>query len=203
MKVKLINYTPHPQKTAAIAGKLCYAKSSLRDLEKITPQEEKKFIEKIIKFGHLSVIEHSSFTFAIEGISRVTSHQLVRHRLASFSQQSQRYVKKKDFEYIIPPTIKKKKKLKAVFEKGIKDINDAYIKLLDSGIPAEDARFLLPNACETKIIVTMNARELLHFFKLRCDQTSQWEIREMANLMLKEVRKIAPVIFKNAEKEQK
>lgn len=198
MKVELINYTPHPQKTAAIAGKLCYAKSSIKDLEKITPQEEKRFIEKIIKLGHLSVIEHSSFTFAIEGISRVTSHQLVRHRLASFSQQSQRYVKKKDFEYIIPPSVKKKKELKAVFEKVIKDINDAYAKLLDNGIPAEDARFLLPNACETKLIVTMNARELLHFFKLRCANTSQWEIREMANLMLKEVRKVAPVIFKQS-----
>ncbi len=197
VKVKLINYTPHPQKTAAIPGKLCYAKSSLKDLEKITPQEEKRFIEKIIKLGHLSVIEHSSFTFAIEGISRVTSHQLVRHRIASFSQQSQRYVKKRNFEYIIPPTIKKKKKLKAVFEKVIKDINAAYAKLLDNGIPAEDARFLLPNACETKIIVTMNARELLHFFKLRCAKNSQWEIRQMANLMLKEARKVASVIFKN------
>ncbi|OQX54289.1 MAG: hypothetical protein B5M48_01430 [Candidatus Omnitrophica bacterium 4484_213] len=203
MRVKLINYTSYPQKTAAIAGKLCYAKSSIKDLEKITPQEEERFIEKIIKLGHLSVIEHSSFTFAIEGISRVTSHQLVRHRLASFSQQSQRYVKKRDFEYIIPPTIKKKKKLRQIFEKVIKDINNTYAELLDNGIPVEDARFLLPNACETKIIVTMNARELRHFFKLRCAKNSQWEIREMANLMLKEVRKVAPVIFKNVEKGQK
>lgn len=203
MKVKLINYTPHPQETAAIAGKLCYAKGSLDDLQKIDEKEEANFIEKIIKLNHLSVVEHASFTFAIEGISRVTSHQLVRHRIASFSQQSQRYVKKKDFEYIIPPRIKKKKELKAIFEKVIKDINTAYTKLLDNGIPAEDARFLLPNACETKIITTMNARELLHFFKLRCAKTSQWEIRELANLMLKEVRKVAPVIFKDAKKRDK
>ena len=203
MKVKLINYSPNPQNTAAIAGKLCYAQSSVDELKKINPQEESKFVKKIMKLGHLSVIEHSSFTFAIEGISRVTSHQLVRHRIASFSQQSQRYVKKKDFEYIIPPTIKKKKVLKAIFEKVVRDINKAYVELLDNGIPAEDARFLLPNACETKIIVTMNARELRHFFKLRCAKNSQWEIREMANLMLKEVRKVAPVIFKNVEKGQK
>jgi len=196
MRVKLINYTPYAEKISAIAGKLCYAKCSFEDLEKISREEEKRFLKKVLKLGHLSVIEHTSFTFAIEGISRVTSHQLVRHRIASFSQQSQRYVEKRNFEYVIPPTIKKKKRLKQLFEKVIEQINNAYSEFLENGIPVEDARFILPNACQTRMIVTMNARELLHFFRLRCAKDSQWEIRQMANLMLKEVRKVAPILFK-------
>jgi thymidylate synthase (FAD) len=150
--------------------------------------------------GHTSTIEHSSFTFAIEGISRACSHQLVRHRIASFSQQSQRYVdlSKKPLPYIIPPEIKRKKKLKIVFEKFMKTVEKQYHQLIKIGIKPEDARFILPNACETKIVLTMNARALHNFFQLRCCNRAQWEIRALANEMLKIVKKTAPNIFKNA-----
>ncbi len=155
----------------------------------------------------MTPIEHPNFTFAIEGISRACSHQLVRHRLASYSQQSQRYVSEESgFDYIIPPVIKEDKELKKTFISLMKDAQKAYNamvqKLNEKGIKGEsanqDARFLLPNAAETKIMVTMNARELLHFFRQRCCNRAQWEIRAMAEQMLKLVKKTAPTIFHEA-----
>ncbi len=198
--VRLLRFTPEPEKTIAFAAKLCYTASDIDGLEeKVSGQNHKKFIEKILKLGHLSVLEHVSFTFGIEGISRATTHQLVRHRLASYSQQSQRYVSfKENLEYIIPPNIDSRPELKKRFKGMMNRIFDMYKGFIDDNIPAEDARYILPNAAATKIIVTMNARELLHFFTLRCCERAQWEIRLMAKKMLVLARKVAPVIFKGA-----
>jgi len=201
MKVKLINYTKDPEKIVAQSARLCYSALSIEDLEeKLTNESIIKLIKKIIKLGHYSVLEHATFTFAIEGISRVTSHQLVRHRLASFSQQSQRYVKinKEGFPYIVPKSIAQEEKLNKLFIDAIKKIDGIYHMLLDHNIKAEDARYILPQSVTTKIIITANARELLHIFKLRCCNRAQWEIREVVMNMLKEVEDIAPTIFENA-----
>lgn len=201
MKVKLINYTKNPEKIIAQSARLCYSASGIEELdEKLTDESIIKLIKKIIKLGHYSVLEHATFTFAIEGISRVTSHQLVRHRIASFSQQSQRYVKinKEGFPYIIPKSIAKDDKLNKIFTEATKELDRIYNLFLDYNIAQEDARYILPQAVETKMIITVNARELLHIFRLRCCNRAQWEIRELANIMLKEVKIIAPNIFENA-----
>lgn len=201
MKVKLINYTKDPEKIVAQSARLCYSAMDIEDLSKtLTSTSIKKLVEKIIKLGHYSVLEHVSFTFAIEGISRVTTHQLVRHRLASFSQQSQRYVeiKKKGFPYITPGSIEKNKKIAKIYRETVEELDKIYHIFLKHNIPAEDARYILPQAVETKIIFTANARELLHIFKLRCCSRAQWEIRKVAKKMLSEVKVIAPNIFKNA-----
>ncbi|MBI5235965.1 MAG: FAD-dependent thymidylate synthase [Deltaproteobacteria bacterium] len=196
MLVQLINFTPDPERTVALAARLCYSDASVSALEdrlKAAPIE--KLLGKILKMGHLSVLEHASFTFGIEGISRAASHQLVRHRLASYSQQSQRYVKSNSPEFVIPHTVAVDTAKKKLFIGAAKRAWASYKKLLDSGVSAEDARYLLPNAACTKIIVTMNARELLHFFRLRCCERAQWEIREMAVEMLKLAKSKASFIF--------
>jgi thymidylate synthase (FAD) len=208
VKVILLSHTPNPEATVAMAAKLCYSPADISSLKgKIEAKDQKAFVEKLVKIGHMTPIEHASFTFAIEGISRACSHQLVRHRLASYSQQSQRYVSEESgFDYIIPPTIKEDKELKKAFVAFMKDAQEAYNtmvgKLNDKGIKGEsanqDARFLLPNAAETKIMVTMNARELLHFFRQRCCNRAQWEIRIMSEKMLSLVKKAAPTIFYKA-----
>ena len=208
LKVILLRHTPHPEETVAMAAKLCYSPSDISSLKKkIETKDQKTFVERLMKMGHMSPIEHSSFTFAIEGISRACSHQLVRHRLASYSQQSQRYVSEEaGFDYLIPETIKKDRELKKYFETVMAEAQKAYNhivqKLNERGVKGEaanqDARFVLPNAAETKIIVTMNARELLHFFNQRCCNRAQWEIRAMAEEMYKLVKKVSPVIFAKA-----
>ncbi|NOX19961.1 MAG: FAD-dependent thymidylate synthase [Nitrospirae bacterium] len=208
MKVILLRHTPEPEETVALAAKLCYSPSDIEALtEKIKKKDQQGFVKKLMNMGHLSPIEHASFTFAIEGISRACSHQLVRHRIASYSQQSQRYVSEESgFDYIIPPTIKEDPELRKYFEEFMNQAQEVYNhivkRLNEKGLKGEaanqDARFVLPNACETKIIVTMNARELLHFFKQRCCLRAQWEIRAMAEEMLKLVKKVAPTIFHKA-----
>ncbi len=197
MKVKILEHTPNPERTIAAAGRLCYAPVGADALfEDMTKKEITKLLTFLIDAGHHSAIEHASFTFAIEGISRACTHQLVRHRLASYSQQSQRYVKFTDqFDFITPSSIKDKKDLRQEFDKHIDQTFEFYKKMMASGVEAEDARYILPQASETKIVVTMNARELLHFFTLRCCNRAQWEIRDLAIAMLKLVDKIAPVIF--------
>lgn len=183
-----------------LAAKLCYSGSSVAELEeKVKNLSVNKFLTKILDMGHLSVLEHANFTFGVDGISRATSHQLVRHRLASYSQQSQRYVSfDKNNEYVVPPSIEDNVGAKERFTNMVADIYALYSDLLSEGIAAEDARFLLPNAACTKIIITMNARELLHFFKIRCCERAQWEIRDMATRMLKLAQGKAPVIFKKS-----
>ena len=201
MKVRLINYTKDPEKIVAQSARLCYSALGIEELrEKLSDESIVKLVKKIMKLGHYSVLEHATFTFAIEGISRVTSHQLVRHRLASFSQQSQRYVKidKEGFPYVIPKSIEKDEKLAKIFINAVKELDGIYQLLLDHNIKAEDARYILPQAVTTKMIISANARELLHIFKLRCCNRAQWEIRKLAMNMLKEIKRIAPTIFENA-----
>lgn len=223
MKVDLITHTPYPEKIVSAAAKLCYSKAGTTDiLDDLTDAKIDSFIEKLSSIGHESPIEHVSFTFAVEGISRVLTHQLVRHRMASYSQQSQRYVKLEQFEYIVPPQIKKNPKAFKIFEQAMREDAKHYndlIETLEGTYQAvyieeghtskkskrmaekkaiEDARFVFPNACETKIIFTMNARSLMHFFKHRCCERAQWEIREMADEMLKLVKEVSPTLFKYA-----
>jgi thymidylate synthase (FAD) len=157
----------------------------------------RKAISKIVGMGHLSVIEHASFTFSVEGVSRALTHQLVRHRIASYSQQSQRYVSMNRASYIIPPSIALDPVAKMEYETLMNQIWKSYAELAQK-VPKEDARYVLPNACNTNITVTMNARELTHFFSLRCCRRAQWEIRKMAWLMLLEVRQVSPILFENA-----
>ena len=196
MKVKLLSHTPEPEKVIAIAARLCYSKAGIDELEKnFTDEKIKSFLQKIIDLGHESVLEHVSFTFGIEGISRACSHQLVRHRIASYSQQSQRYVNFDNIEYVIPDSIKDRPEINKKFQKLMEEISKFYKEMLDNEIPAEDARFILPNACTTKIIVTMNLRELKHFFRLRCCNRAQWEIRNLAIEMLKILKNKIPILF--------
>ena len=223
MKVKLIAHTPEPEKVIAAAAKLCYSPVGVEQItEELTPEVVDRFLDMLMSFGHQSPIEHVSFTFAIEGVSRVLTHQLVRHRIASFSQQSQRYVKLEQFEYITPPAIASNPEALAIYIDAMEADQLAYEGIVShleadhksayeaDGIPQdkarkmaekraiEDARFVFPNACETKIAVTMNARVLRHFFDHRCCNRAQWEIQELADAMLIEAKKVAPLIFKNA-----
>ena len=204
LNVILLRHTPEPEEVVAMAAKLCYSPANVEDLkEKIETKDQAAFVEKLATIGHLSPIEHVSFTFGIEGISRACSHQLVRHRVASYSQQSQRYVREDAFDYIIPPSIKQYAEAVKEFERFMADAQARYTAVLkrleERGFKGEagnqDARYLLPNAAETKIVVTMNARELLHFFRVRCCNRAQWEIRAMAERMLGLVKQAAPTIF--------
>lgn len=198
MNVKLIGFTPNPEKLPAMAAKLTHSKTKPEELDKSSDKELKAILEQVMNLGHTSVIEHTCFTFAISDVSRSLTHQLVRHRIASYAQQSQRYVDFKDPNYVTPPKIAKNKQMKKAYDETMKNIWKEYSKLLDLGIPAEDSRFVLPNAACTNIMVTMNARSLLNFFELRCCLHAQWEIRQLANKMLQEVKKAAPTIFKKA-----
>ena len=188
-KVNLIRYTEDPEATVALAAKLCYSDRELPDLtENIMAKDNSAFISKLTEMGHMSPIEHASFTFSIEGVSRALLAQITRHRIASFSVRSQRYVSEDSFNYIIPPAIEALGAAAVARYVGQMDtIMDWYRdwqSALGRGEKSnEDARFILPNACETKMVVTMNARELMHFFELRCCNRAQWEIREVAWMM--------------------
>ncbi len=198
MEVELANHTPEPDRTAAHAALTCYSEE-IPSKEEMDESEVKEILEKIKESGHHSVIEHASFTFEISGVSRSLTHQLVRHRLASYSQQSQRYVDIEDFDPVIPETIEDNEEAKRIYDEFMENVEETYKKLKDEqGIPLEDARFVLPNATKSNIIVTMNARELWHFFSLRCCKRAQWEIRELANRMLELVKEAAPIIFDEA-----
>ena len=199
MIVKLITHTPEPEKVIASAAKLCYSSSDIGSLMNgLTTEKVETFIKKLTDLGHQSPLEHCTFTFGIEDVSRALSHQLVRHRIASYSQKSQRYVKEGQFEYIIPPKIIENRADKNVYEDFMRYAQETYDYFIRNGIPAEDARFVLPNACETKIIVTMNIRSLLHFFDERCCNRAQWEIRQMADMMLDICKEVAPNVFAKA-----
>ena len=199
MQVKLVRYTPGPERTVAMSARLCYSPIGAAQLaERISDEQAAKLVRKLVSMGHFSTLEHVTFTFAIEGVSRVLTHQLVRHRIASYSQQSQRYVKEHDFETIVPPSIAKNPEAKAKFDALMTQIQDLYNEFTAAGVLAEDARYILPNAAETKIVCTFNARSLLNFFSLRCCTRAQWEIRALANEMLRQVKEVAPVIFENA-----
>lgn len=231
IRVDLINWTEDADSKVAFAAQLCYASdvtkikhnldvfNTEKDLEDfgylskaddITKKEDiHKFVERLRSMGHMSPFEHVSYSFFVEGISRVTSHQLVRHRLASYSQRSQRYIKHQDFDYIIPPSLEGKTvKIDSETEQDavdyyqncMKEISLMYNKLNEAlgdcgQLSNEEARYILPNACETKIVITMNARELMHFFNLRLCQRADWEIRGLAESMLSLVKKKTDCIF--------
>jgi thymidylate synthase (FAD) len=206
LNVKLLDVTDNALALIYSACRQCYSEEFGGDIfDKVKDDREKQaaFIKKIVSSGHESPLEHVKFTFAVEGVSRALTHQLVRHRMASYSQQSQRYVKEKNFDYIIPPSIESNPSAKAEFEKTMSLVQESYTRisslLSEKGLNGEnanqDARFVLPQAAETKIIVTMNCRELLHFFKHRCCSRAQWEIRSLAERMLVLCKKNLPEIF--------
>lgn len=223
LKVKLLRYTPDGEELIASAAKLCYSPVGIEEIEEgLTLENTESFLDMLVDLGHESPIEHISFTFGVEGVSRVLTHQLVRHRIASYSQQSQRYVKLENFEYIIPPSIENDDIAKDIFIEAMEKDTEYYNKLVDvlydkhlkrhlsNGLTEkkamskaekeaiEDSRYVFPNACETKIIFTMNARVLLNFFKLRTCNRAQWEIRALAIEMLKQVGGVYPILFKTA-----
>jgi len=200
LKVKLLRYTADAELLCGTAALTSTKSGSPSEIfKKMDSETAKRIIKRVTGYDHVSVIEHASFTFSIEGVSRAMTHQLVRHRIASYTQQSQRYVTYDTLEnYVTPPNISDNAEAKKIFDETLEKISKTYQKLLKMGVPKEDARFILPNAAKTNIIGTMNARELHHFFNLRCCARSQWEIREVATEMLKQVRKAVPALFEKA-----
>lgn len=222
-KVTLIAHTPDPEKLVAASAKLCYSPATISDLmDGLDEEKTTSFLNMLTDFGHQSPIEHISFTFGIEEVSRTLLAQITRHRIASFSVQSQRYVKEKQFSFVTPPQIAENEQAAELYQKAMQSAHETYMQLADilqkknyqemiaQGMDEkkaksasekkaiEDARFVLPNACDTKMILTMNARSLLNFFHLRCCNRAQWEIRDVATQMLKLVKPIAPTIFAKA-----
>lgn len=223
MKVMLLYHTPDPERAVASAAKLCYSPSSIAEVaEKLTDEKTASFVDMLAEIGHESPIEHASFTFGIEGVSRSLLAQITRHRIASYSVQSQRYVREACFEYVVPPEIEGIPEAKEIFlrsmERDQKDyealtalltekhktaflaagLNEKEAARKAEKMAIEDARFVLPNACTTKMMATMNARSLQNFFRHRCCNRAQWEIRELAEKMLEQVVKVAPNLFKKA-----
>ena len=219
MKVQILTHTPNPEKVIAQSAKLCYSPVGVEELsENLTEESINKFVNNLAKIGHLSPFEHATFTFAIEGVDRTLTHQLVRHRIASFSQQSQRYVKLSDsFEHTTPNVVREMGEefvhewhgdimgmleLYNKWEEKIEQfviVNDYPTNGMNAEkVACENARGMLPNACETKIVVTMNVRSLYHFFEKRCCNRAQEPIRELADEMLRLCREVSPVLFNNA-----
>ena len=199
MKVEQIAHTPNPDGVCAVSANACVSKGIYGVSDFTDDGQIGKSLKHALASGHESVCEHAVFTFAIEGISRACSHQLVRHRMASYSQQSQRYVEVNPFKYVKPKSIEEDEDACERYDEIMMEIYGAYAELLRLyDIPEEDARYILPNACTTNIIVSMNGRELMHFFGLRCCTRAQWEIRELAKKMLKQVKQVAPILFEKA-----
>lgn len=205
LQVTLLTHTPEPEKVCALAARTCYSALEMEELQsRVSQQEQGEFLKRVLASGHDSILEHASFTFTVQGVSRALLAQLTRHRIASFSVQSQRYVSLAEgFGYIVPPRIAALgPQARAEFEGQMAQMQAWYAawqEKLGAGEGAnEDARFVLPNACETHITFTMNARELLHFFSLRCCTRAQWEIRALAAQMLRLCKVAAPVIFSSA-----
>ena len=203
--VRLIAHTPNPVQVCALAARVCYSSLPYQALnDKVFGDDQASFLKGIMRSGHLSVLEHASFTFYVEGVSRALLAQLTRHRIASFSVQSQRYVSMKDqFACVVPPKIASLGPEKeAAYRQQMETIGAWYTEWQeafgDDPAANEDARFVLPNACSTRLVMTMNARELRHFFSLRCCERAQWEIRGMATQMLALCREAAPVLFDDA-----
>ena len=195
MQVTLIQFTPEPELTIAAAARLCYSPVSATEIrQRLSPKQVENLLNRVIPSGHHSVLEHASFTLAIDGLSRAASHQLVRHRLASYSQQSQRYVSLKTPEYVTPPSIAQRSDLREAFDAAVLAAFRLYDQLQAAGVPAEDARFVLPNACTTRLVMTMNFRELMHACSIRLCTHAQWEIREIFAAAREEVRKVAPFL---------
>ena len=197
--VSLISHTTDPTRTVVAAARLCYSEvSAIQIMDDIDDAEIGRFISILVNSGHLSPFEHAQFVFAIDGLSRVASHQLVRHRIASFSQQSQRYVTMENAQCVLPPTVKRSKEAVEIYNSQVQSAIESYNKLVAMGIPKEDARFILPHSCETRLVASMNARELRHFFNIRLCRRAQWEIQGLARKMFVLVHDIAPELFLSA-----
>jgi len=195
VQVTLIDYTPNPELIIAAAARSSASSTNARELlQRLSREQVDRLLSQLLNSGHMTPFEHASFTFSIEGISRVTSHQLVRHRLASYTQQSQRYVSLKKLDFITPPTISAKPEMKAKYQEAVEAAHKVYCQMLDKGIPAEDARYVLPSAIETHLVMTMNARELIHTCSLRLCLRAQWEIIGLFEKIKAEVEKVAPLI---------
>ena len=187
MKVTVLEHTPKPDQLCGQMAALCYNSANWESA-----------LRMALRGGHESVIEHASVTFLIEGVSRALLAQLTRHRIASFSVQSQRYVDMGEADMVIPGSIAKSEALMSGYSSLMSMINGMYRTLRDAGVPKEDARMVLPNACATRLGMTMNCRELRHFFSLRTCNRAQWEIRQLADAMLERCKRIAPIIFEGA-----
>jgi len=194
MEVELLGMTPNPEKVIETAGRTCYL-----SFEKAREGSEKKFVRMVVRNGHHSVLEHAVATFRITGISRACTHQLVRHRLASYSQQSQRYVNEKQFSIVEPESVASKPEAHEIFEKTVEACREAYLKLQEIGIKNEDARFLLPNAVQSEIVVTANLREWRHMIAIRGQKAAQWEIRVLMMKILNVLKEHAPTVFEDFE----
>ncbi len=223
MQVNLISHTPNPESVVAAAARLCYSNTPVAQLmEQMSDAESKRLVRMLADIGHESPMEHAVFTFTIEGVSRTMMAQITRHRMATFSVQSQRYVQLNNFEYITPPEIASDETSQQLFERAMQKQAEIYEELaqdlaktheetlIKSGVDEktahtkaqkmaiEDARFVLPNACATRMMVSMNARSLMNFFALRCCNRAQWEIREVAQEMLRLAYGVAPALFEHA-----
>ncbi len=223
MRVELLAHTPNPEQVVAAAAKLCYSSSGVKNImEGLDAEKTEKFLKHLTSLGHGSPLEHMSFTFGIEGVSRSFLAQITRHRIASYSVKSQRYVKEGQFEFVVPPEIAADKKANEIFLNAMRQDMEQYNALTDilkakhtetflkQGMEQkeaerkaekkaiEDARYVLPNSCETKMVATFNARSLLNFFAHRCCERAQWEIRDCAVQMLKLVKEVAPTVFATA-----
>ncbi|MDD5693299.1 MAG: FAD-dependent thymidylate synthase [Patescibacteria group bacterium] len=205
LSVYLLQNTPDPDRAVAVAGRLCYAPVSASELQSgMSDEDVVKLVRILVRSGHHSALEHASFSFAVDGISRACSHQLVRHRVASYNQQSQRYVLFSEGSFVEPPSISEDTEADQIFWEGVENANQSYQSLVKVLIAKgktkeqaqEDARFLLPNAAETKIVITMNARELRHFFQVRCCNRAQWEIKALAWWMRNIAIELAPNLFR-------
>jgi len=223
MRVKLVQYTPDCEKLIASGAKLCYSNAGIDAIsENLDREGTEKFLNMLLSMGHESPVEHATFTFAVEGVSRSLLAQLTRHRIASYTVKSQRYVKEGQFEYVTPPEIENDENAKRIYVQTMEMEQKAYNELTDilskkhyntfisegydekkaesmaEKKAIEDARYVLPNSCATTLMMTFNARSLYNFFEHRCCERAQWEIREMANIMLKLVKEVAPVLFKKS-----
>jgi thymidylate synthase (FAD) len=198
MRAVLLRYTPDPERAVAAAARVCYSPLSVTELEQELSEEDiSRLLRFLQKAGHTSTFEHASFTFGLEG-SRACLNQLVRHRIASYSQQSQRYVEASSMEFIVPPAVEAQGEAAAVFEGAVRQAREAYARLLALGVPKEDARYVLPVGALSRIVATYNARSLHNLFALRCCERAQWEIRNMAREMLRLAREAAPRLFLQA-----
>lgn len=192
----VLSKTENPEKLIAGAARLCYSPSDVESImNNLTEKTIDRLVNDLARMNHDSPFEHATITFGIDGVSRALSHQLVRHRIASYNQQSQRYVQMDSPDYIVPDTVRKDAQALGYYTHILYEIKRYYDKLIEMGIPKEDARYILPNAAETRLIVTMNFRTLINFFKLRTCNRAQWEIRDLADEMLKVCRQIAPRVF--------
>lgn len=197
--VELLAYTPSPERLVAAAARRSYDKRSTMQIwAEMTDEEVTQLLDRVIRHGHTSVLEHINFTFAIEGISRALSHQLVRHRIASYSQRSQQRANERGFTFIVPPEIRKNAELTKEFQEKLKALAEFYTRAIESGIPKGQARYILPNACTTQIIMTMNARSLFNLISQRTCGVEEWEFRTVATRIHDILLTVAPGIFKYA-----